>query len=148
MFLIEPGFGPQAFMQCPAELVYQEVILQPEKMVLWNKTVSVCQVTTQKILFFLFWGRWGGLPITPDCLFFLLLRSCRGWMTTLWCPTTSPPGRRAESCRPGVSPDFILLIFVCACIKVAVYKKKGRLHTWRPRGKMCKSVYLDQGFDL
>lgn len=32
-------------MQCPAELVYQEVILQPEKMVHWNKTVSVCQVT-------------------------------------------------------------------------------------------------------
>lgn len=35
----------QAFMQCPAELVYQEVILQPEKMVQWNRTVSVCQVT-------------------------------------------------------------------------------------------------------
>lgn len=35
----------QAFMQCPAELVYQEVILQPEKMVQWNKTVSGCQVT-------------------------------------------------------------------------------------------------------
>lgn len=32
-------------MQCPAELVYQEVILQPEKMVHWNRTVSVCQVT-------------------------------------------------------------------------------------------------------
>lgn len=32
-------------MQCPAELVYQEVILQPEKMVQWNKTVSACQVT-------------------------------------------------------------------------------------------------------
>lgn len=31
-------------MQCPAELVYQEVILQPEKMVQWNRTVSVCQV--------------------------------------------------------------------------------------------------------
>lgn len=31
-------------MQCPAELVYQEVILQPEKMVHWNRTVSVCQV--------------------------------------------------------------------------------------------------------
>uniref|UniRef100_A0A8C4GZS4 StAR related lipid transfer domain containing 3 n=1 Tax=Dicentrarchus labrax TaxID=13489 RepID=A0A8C4GZS4_DICLA len=33
-----------AFMQCPAELVYQEVILQPEKMVQWNKTVSACQI--------------------------------------------------------------------------------------------------------
>lgn len=33
-------------MQCPAELVYQEVILQPEKMVHWNRTVSVCQVTS------------------------------------------------------------------------------------------------------
>nr|XP_057905328.1 stAR-related lipid transfer protein 3 [Doryrhamphus excisus] len=34
----------KAFMQCPAELVYQEVILQPEKMVMWNRTVSVCQI--------------------------------------------------------------------------------------------------------
>ncbi|XP_049600545.1 stAR-related lipid transfer protein 3 [Syngnathus scovelli] len=34
----------KAFVQCPAELVYQEVILQPEKMVLWNRTVSVCQI--------------------------------------------------------------------------------------------------------
>lgn len=36
--------GPQALMQCPAELVYQEVILQPEKMVQWNRTISACQV--------------------------------------------------------------------------------------------------------
>lgn len=34
----------KALLQCPAELVYQEVILQPEKMVHWNKTVSVCQI--------------------------------------------------------------------------------------------------------
>ncbi|XP_072260110.1 stAR-related lipid transfer protein 3 [Pyxicephalus adspersus] len=34
----------KAFIQCPAEVVYQEVILQPEKMVLWNRTVAVCQV--------------------------------------------------------------------------------------------------------
>lgn len=34
----------KAFMQCQAELVYQEVILQPEKMVQWNRTVSVCQI--------------------------------------------------------------------------------------------------------
>ncbi|XP_017284966.1 stAR-related lipid transfer protein 3 [Kryptolebias marmoratus] len=34
----------KALMQCPAELVYQEVILQPEKMVQWNRTVSVCQI--------------------------------------------------------------------------------------------------------
>ncbi|XP_057717126.1 stAR-related lipid transfer protein 3 isoform X2 [Corythoichthys intestinalis] len=33
-----------ALVQCPAELVYQEVILQPEKMVLWNRTVSACQI--------------------------------------------------------------------------------------------------------
>lgn len=32
-------------MQCSAELVYQEVILQPEKMVQWNRTISACQVT-------------------------------------------------------------------------------------------------------
>ncbi|XP_012727488.2 stAR-related lipid transfer protein 3 [Fundulus heteroclitus] len=34
----------KGLMQCPAEFVYQEVILQPEKMVQWNKTVSVCQI--------------------------------------------------------------------------------------------------------
>ncbi|XP_076121115.1 stAR-related lipid transfer protein 3 [Alosa pseudoharengus] len=34
----------KAFMQCSAELVYQEVILQPEKMVQWNKTISACQI--------------------------------------------------------------------------------------------------------
>uniref|UniRef100_H3D2D3 StAR-related lipid transfer protein 3 n=1 Tax=Tetraodon nigroviridis TaxID=99883 RepID=H3D2D3_TETNG len=34
----------KAFMQCPAELVYQEVILQPEKMVQWNRTISACQI--------------------------------------------------------------------------------------------------------
>ncbi|XP_056436281.1 stAR-related lipid transfer protein 3 [Gadus chalcogrammus] len=34
----------KAFMQCTPELVYQEVILQPEKMVQWNKTVSGCQI--------------------------------------------------------------------------------------------------------
>lgn len=36
---------PQTFLPCPAELVYQEVILQPERMVLWNKTVTACQVS-------------------------------------------------------------------------------------------------------
>ncbi|XP_039595575.1 stAR-related lipid transfer protein 3 isoform X2 [Polypterus senegalus] len=34
----------KAFMQCPAELIYQEVILQPEKMVQWNRTISACQI--------------------------------------------------------------------------------------------------------
>ncbi|XP_044855341.1 stAR-related lipid transfer protein 3 isoform X2 [Mauremys mutica] len=34
----------KAFMQCPAETVYQEVILQPERMILWNKTVAACQI--------------------------------------------------------------------------------------------------------
>lgn len=34
----------KTFLACPAELVYQEVILQPEKMVLWNKTVTACQI--------------------------------------------------------------------------------------------------------
>ncbi|XP_074553492.1 stAR-related lipid transfer protein 3 isoform X1 [Halichoeres trimaculatus] len=34
----------KAFMQCSAELVYQEVILQPEKMVQWNRTISACQI--------------------------------------------------------------------------------------------------------
>ncbi|XP_016786253.1 stAR-related lipid transfer protein 3 isoform X10 [Pan troglodytes] len=34
----------KTFLPCPAELVYQEVILQPERMVLWNKTVTACQI--------------------------------------------------------------------------------------------------------
>uniref|UniRef100_V9KS96 StAR-related lipid transfer protein 3-like protein n=1 Tax=Callorhinchus milii TaxID=7868 RepID=V9KS96_CALMI len=34
----------KAFLQCSAELIYQEVILQPEKLVIWNKTIAVCQV--------------------------------------------------------------------------------------------------------
>ncbi|KAM4645520.1 stAR-related lipid transfer protein 3 isoform 11-T12 [Amazona ochrocephala] len=35
----------KAFLQCSAEMVYQEVILQPEKMILWNRTVAACQVS-------------------------------------------------------------------------------------------------------
>ncbi|XP_067869800.1 stAR-related lipid transfer protein 3 isoform X2 [Heterodontus francisci] len=38
------SFILKAFLQCSAELVYQEVILQPEKLVIWNKTITVCQV--------------------------------------------------------------------------------------------------------
>ncbi|XP_069807721.1 stAR-related lipid transfer protein 3 [Dendropsophus ebraccatus] len=34
----------KAFIQCPAEVVYQEVILQPEKMVIWNRTVAASQI--------------------------------------------------------------------------------------------------------
>ncbi|XP_053119400.1 stAR-related lipid transfer protein 3 [Hemicordylus capensis] len=34
----------KALLQCPAEIVYQEMILQPEKMVLWNKTLLACQI--------------------------------------------------------------------------------------------------------
>ncbi|KAM4691654.1 stAR-related lipid transfer protein 3 [Rhinophrynus dorsalis] len=34
----------KALIQCPAETVYQELILQPEKMVLWNKMIIECQV--------------------------------------------------------------------------------------------------------
>ncbi|XP_069490828.1 stAR-related lipid transfer protein 3 isoform X1 [Ambystoma mexicanum] len=34
----------KALLQCSAEVVYQEVLLQPEKMALWNKTILLCQV--------------------------------------------------------------------------------------------------------
>ncbi|XP_007424264.1 stAR-related lipid transfer protein 3 [Python bivittatus] len=34
----------KAVLQCPAEIVYQELILQPEKIVLWNKTMLACQI--------------------------------------------------------------------------------------------------------
>ncbi|NXP54698.1 STAR3 protein, partial [Heliornis fulica] len=38
------AFILKAFLQCSAETVYQEVILQPEKMILWNRTVAACQI--------------------------------------------------------------------------------------------------------
>ncbi|KAG8429324.1 hypothetical protein GDO86_020513, partial [Hymenochirus boettgeri] len=49
VFSLEIPFHGKTFilktmMQCPAETVYQEVMLQPEKMVLWNKTVAACQI--------------------------------------------------------------------------------------------------------
>ncbi|NXI04976.1 STAR3 protein, partial [Pachycephala philippinensis] len=34
----------KAFLQCSPEMVYQEVILQPEKMIVWNRTVAACQI--------------------------------------------------------------------------------------------------------
>nr|XP_060637056.1 stAR-related lipid transfer protein 3 [Anolis sagrei ordinatus] len=34
----------KAVLQCPPEIIYQEMILQPEKMVLWNKTLLACQI--------------------------------------------------------------------------------------------------------
>ncbi|NXD31352.1 STAR3 protein, partial [Spelaeornis formosus] len=34
----------KSFLQCSPEMVYQEVILQPEKMILWNRTVAACQI--------------------------------------------------------------------------------------------------------
>uniref|UniRef100_UPI00398F85CA stAR-related lipid transfer protein 3 isoform X2 n=1 Tax=Pristiophorus japonicus TaxID=55135 RepID=UPI00398F85CA len=38
------NFIVKAFMQCSAELIYQELILQPEKLAIWNRTVTMCQV--------------------------------------------------------------------------------------------------------
>uniref|UniRef100_A0A8D0BEE7 StAR related lipid transfer domain containing 3 n=1 Tax=Salvator merianae TaxID=96440 RepID=A0A8D0BEE7_SALMN len=47
-FLEMPFYGKvfilKAVLQCPAEIIYQEMILQPEKMVLWNKTLLACQI--------------------------------------------------------------------------------------------------------
>lgn len=56
---------PQTFLPCPAELVYQEVILQPEKMVLWNKTVTACQVSRPGPVCHLFTR--GSDPVMPSC---------------------------------------------------------------------------------
>ncbi|XP_054907914.1 stAR-related lipid transfer protein 3 isoform X2 [Poeciliopsis prolifica] len=43
-----PNYGKifilKALMQCPAEFIYQEAILQPEKVSEWTKTVVSCQV--------------------------------------------------------------------------------------------------------
>lgn len=82
-------------MQCPAELVYQEVILQPEKMVHWNRTVSACQVAQHFLT-----------PLaTCTCFVFqhpyltvlsALLRSSRGLTTTLWYHMMSPLEQQGE----------------------------------------------------
>nr|XP_020654953.1 stAR-related lipid transfer protein 3 [Pogona vitticeps] len=34
----------KAVLQCPPEIIYQEMILQPDKMALWNKTLLACQI--------------------------------------------------------------------------------------------------------
>lgn len=68
----------QALMQCPAELVYQEVILQPEKMVHWNKTVSVCQVTS------------ADTPVQS-------VRAAVGWRLCASVPSDPPAGRRQHN---------------------------------------------------
>lgn len=44
-----PSLILQAVLQCSAEIIYQELILQPEKMVLWNKTLLACQVSSFKL---------------------------------------------------------------------------------------------------
>lgn len=90
-------------MQCPAELVYQEVILQPEKMVQWNRTISACQVrpwTDVRSHPSLSSTPLGPVHSSNVCP---LLRSSRGSMTTPWCRMTSPRERREESCLPGSS---------------------------------------------
>lgn len=80
-------------MQCPAELVYQEVILQPEKMVHWNKTVSACQVTTFYLMTYissLFWLPFGHFA-SRSCLMVLCAFSSdppEGWWQysgIIWC---------------------------------------------------------------
>ncbi|KAJ7313594.1 hypothetical protein JRQ81_005114 [Phrynocephalus forsythii] len=44
VFLFVYLFCLQALLQCAPEIIYQEMILQPEKMVLWNKTLLSCQI--------------------------------------------------------------------------------------------------------
>lgn len=88
-------------MQCPAELVYQEVILQPEKMTQWNKTVSACQVTASVSGWFLFLDSF--LLRDSHTAGFFLIRSSRESTTTLWCHTTCLLERREESCLQGPS---------------------------------------------
>lgn len=93
--------GFQALMQCPAELVYQEVILQPEKMVQWNRTISACQVrpwTDVRSHLSLFSTPFRPVRSSNVCP---LLRSSRGSMTTPWCHMTFPQEQREELCLPG-----------------------------------------------
>lgn len=88
-------------MQCPAELVYQEVILQPEKMVHWNRTVSVCQVTSTT--------RSQSNSVRAACRLtapsFRPLRSSSGSTTTRWCRTTSRQEQQGASCQPGATKE-------------------------------------------
>lgn len=103
-------------MQCPAELVYQEVILQPEKMVFWNRTVSICEVTTPWHVYvhfhriylpsFLSYETFILVKLCPLCL----LRSFRGLTTTLWCHMMSPLEQQGGSCLRGTSQQRLLLL--------------------------------------
>lgn len=101
----------QAFMQCSAELVYQEVILQPEKMVQWNRTVSACQVTTLTYFYSSFSTcfivLWQSLTELSD----LLLRSFRGLTTTRWCHMMSPQEQQGGLCLRGTSAHSRNLFF-------------------------------------
>lgn len=90
--------GSQALMQCPAELVYQEVILQPEKMVQWNRTISACQVSPWRDVGPRLSPVLGPVRSSNVCP---LLRSSRGSTTTPWCPMTFPQEQREEWCLPG-----------------------------------------------
>lgn len=109
-------------MQCPAELVYQEVILQPEKMVQWNKTVSVCQVTSLCFCFFsCHLSVFAWVLLKSDIVWCLLPRSFRGLMTTPWYHMMSPLVQQGESCQRGTSarqPPLICDIFLlfCSCL--------------------------------
>lgn len=110
-------FPPQAFMLCPAELVYQEVILQPEKMVHWNRTVSACQVTTLTYIYSLFFPfehfslLTCVVPMSNGALC-LLLRSSRGLTTTLWYHMMSPLEQQGELCLRGTSAQANSRLFL------------------------------------
>lgn len=110
-------FSPQAFMLCPAELVYQEVILQPEKMVHWNRTVSACQVTTLTYIYSLFFPfehfslLTCVVPMSNGALC-LLLRSSRGLTTTLWYHMMSPLEQQGELCLRGTSAQANSRLFL------------------------------------
>uniref|UniRef100_A0A673G3T2 StAR-related lipid transfer protein 3 n=1 Tax=Sinocyclocheilus rhinocerous TaxID=307959 RepID=A0A673G3T2_9TELE len=74
----------KALLQCSAELVYQEVILQPEKMVQWNRTVSVCQILQRvddntMVSYDVSAGAAGGV-VSPSAYFvFIIIFSCFDW---------------------------------------------------------------------
>uniref|UniRef100_A0A667YJ04 StAR related lipid transfer domain containing 3 n=1 Tax=Myripristis murdjan TaxID=586833 RepID=A0A667YJ04_9TELE len=130
----------KAFMQCPAELVYQEVILQPEKMVQWNKTVSACQILQRVddntlISYDVSSGAAGGVVSARDFVNVRRVERKRDRYLSAGMATdhdAKPPHSKSERCIDNGPGGFVVLKSstnpsVCTFIWVLNTDLKGRL---------------------
>lgn len=100
-------------------MVYQEVILQPEKMILWNRTVAACQVSVldkDGLITGAPWSRELQLPCPTQAAGAELdpshrgvkspplIRALRALPAARLCPAKSPRGGQGQG--PGLSPTY------------------------------------------